>query len=400
MNATGAVQDSGSFLCERRAYQPKRLPNDAGPIRSSEHQAFQIKRALREAGLTMAEVSLRTRARFGEKSPYFIPRTFLYKQKAGITPHICQVLALSEVTGYGFAHCMSVCGFDLAMIVMLQLTIPNKRTIIVTPIHNLSVKHSFVCALNATGRGQSRYCYAKIGTHDAVVHPQLSPGSIVRADMWFSPHALKDCAAERHLWLVEHPAGLTCCHLKLMDDDEIVLLPNRAPLSPWPLRLGMQARILGLVDREFHDPEVEDPDCEERPTQPEAFVVSSCLGPRVSFSRFLRAARRRTGLTFREAHTTTMQIAHFLQNERYQIAVGLLSDYEATDKLPRHIEKIVSLCVTYGIDPCELLKVSGVEIGDSHRHSLCTARERVDSSVRATNLAAGTGKLGSQIHFQ
>src|SRR3954451_13235784 len=89
------------------------------------HHAGEVKRALKRVGLTMIDISARTRSRFGEKTPYFIPQTFLYKQKNGITPHICQVAALSEVTNYRFSDWMKLYGFDFRLVSALQLRIPN-----------------------------------------------------------------------------------------------------------------------------------------------------------------------------------------------------------------------------------------------------------------------------------
>ena len=60
----------------------------------------------------------------------------------------------------------------------------------------------------------------------------------------------------------------------------------------------------------------------------------------MKFSDLLRISRGRTGLTFRAAHRLTRAIAQILGNQEYAIALGLLSDYEAMGKLPRHIAKI------------------------------------------------------------
>jgi hypothetical protein len=158
--------------------------------------------------------------------------------------------------------------------------------------------------------------------------------------------------------------------VKFVGNGEIVLLPNRPPLTPWPLRLSTQARILGLVDRELQCREVADFGAMHGGSKPEQFATPSNPNCRLTVSRLLRKARSRTGISLREAHTMTLQIAHLLQNRDFQIATSLLSDYEATDRLPRHIPKIMSLCVIYGINPWELLEAGGVHIDDSGRRSL------------------------------
>jgi hypothetical protein len=221
---------------------------------------------------------------------------------------------------------------------------------------------------------RDRYLYAKIGSRDAVVSPQIRPGSIVRADQSYAPQLLNDHSGGDRLWLVEHPNGLTCCQVKLVSTDEVVLLPNRPPLSPWPLRLPDQARILGLVDRELHCTELNEFNAIRTATTREMFGPPAALN-KIGFSSLLRLSRRRTGITFREAHKMTLQIAHLLRNRNFGIAASLLSDYEAMNKIPRHIAKIISLCVIYGIDPVDLLQAGGVRTDDSARLPISLVQE-------------------------
>ena len=61
----------------------------------------------------------------------------------------------------------------------------------------------------------------------------------------------------------------------------------------------------------------------------------------------------------------TLRIATVLQDRNFGISVSLLSDYEAMNKLPRHIAKIITLCAIYGINPWELIRAGGIEIRDS-----------------------------------
>lgn len=319
----------------------------------------------------MARVSAVTITRYGRNTSYFIPPTFLYKHKKGITPHICQIAALSQVTGYRFAEWMRACGFDLRLILALQLKLHRQRTVLVTPDHTATAWSSSLVAANSRlEKSNGRYLFAKIGSRDAVVYPRLLPGSIVRADRHYSPQVLHRTSEGAPLWLVEHPGGLTCCHVERVDHEHIVLLPSCPPLSAWPLRLYREARILGLVDLELRPRKVTqvEPLCHTRRADlpPMPFAPNS----RRSFSQLLRAARSRTGLTLRAAHEMTMLIARLLGNGDYGIALGLLSDYEAMNKLPRHVAKVMSLCIIYGIDPWELLEASGVHIDDSDKGPL------------------------------
>ena len=190
--------------------------------------------------------------------------------------------------------------------------------------------------------------------------------------------SLRCSPAEAVIWLVEHPGGTTCCHVKRVDNEHVVLLPNRPPLSAWPLRLSRESRILGLVDLELrprHAVQFE-PMC--RPTKSDPPPIPSRTG-RMSFSNSIRVSRASTGLTLRATHEMTVIVAQLLGNRDYGIALGLLSDYEATDKLPRHVPKIMSLCIVYGIDPWDLLKASGIDVDDSDKAPLFSHGWRSDS---------------------
>lgn len=325
----------------------------------------------------MREVSARTRMRFGQHSPYFVPRTFLYKQKSGITPHICQVVALSEVTGYRFTDWMTICGFDLALILSLQLRLPNERTTMLVSGCEAHLDALYPHGDSRSSRRLNRYCYAKIGNRDAVLSPVVSPGSIVRADCSYSPDRLSGQSSTEHIWLVEHAGGITCCHARLAGRNEVVLLPSRPPLSPWPLRIPTQVRIVGLVDRQFHLFDGTRSDPLTRVTELNKSVIRSYAKDKMTVSRLLRISRSRTGLTFRQAHRMSLQIAQLMQDRNWAISVGLLSDYEAMNKLPRHVAKLITLCVIYGIDIYELLAAAGVTINDVDKHGIATSEQAV-----------------------
>lgn len=317
----------------------------------------------------MTDVSVLTTMHFGKKTPYFIPPTFLYKQKRGITPHVCQIAALSRITGYRFADWMNLFGFDLRLIPHLQLTLRTERTAIVTPGSYASSSDSEIVSWKSGFRKENkRYLFAKIGSKDAVAYPEILPGSVVRADRDYSLQALDHVCKTRHLWLVEHPGGLTCCYVKRIDDRHVVLLPNRPPLSGWPLRLSSEVRILGLVDREFR-PQTSAPVRPMCPAKKSEFPPGLAYrhGAGVTLSALLCRSRARSGLTLRAVHELTVQIARLLGNQEYGIALGLLSDYEAMNKVPRHVAKIMALCIIYGLHFCELLKAGGIYIDDSDK---------------------------------
>jgi hypothetical protein len=357
---------------ENSAFHPADFSADALPTHDKNGRAGQIKQVLRQAGLTMSQVSAVTDIRYGKKTPYFVPPTFLYKQKIGVTPHVCQIAALSQVTGYRFADWMNLCGFDLDLILTLQLKVHTERTVIVTPS---TTQAAFDSRFRRSPRLQElhrRYLFAKIGSRDNVIYPKVLPGSIVRADRCYLPQT-GESDPEDLLWLVEHPGGLACCHVKRLDQEHVLLLPSRPPLSSWPLRLSREARILGLVDLEL---------CPRKNQRLEPMYLSTKSDTRVlpgdtsgmSFSKLLRASRSRTGSTLRAAHRMTLRVAELLHNREYAIPLGLLSDYEAMDRFPRHIAKIISLCVIYGIDFWELMEAGGSHIDESDKTPLLPAR--------------------------
>jgi hypothetical protein len=361
--ARGSLEKSAFYLA---GYSP-----NAAPKYDKYARAAQLKQILRQAGLTMRQVSALTCKRYGKKTPYFVPPTFLYKQKNGITPHICQIAALSQVTGYRFADWMNVCGFDLKLILSLQLAVHTERTAIVTPIDAvLGCDSSLIPWRSRPEQSNQRYFFAKIGSRDAVVYPKILPGSVVRADRCYSPHVLDGSYADDLLWLVEHPGGLACCHVKRVDNEHIVLLPSRPPLSAWPLRLSREARILGLVDLELRSRRSKPFEPMYIPAKSELLTMPPHGGNGLNFSKLLRLSRSRTGLTLRAAHHMTLHVAELLRNRDYSIPLGLLSDYEAMNKLPRHIAKIMSLCIIYGIDFWEMMEAGGSRIDDSDKSHL------------------------------
>jgi hypothetical protein len=335
-----------------------------------ESRAEQIKRIVKRTGLTMAQISAATSTSCGRNTAFFVPSTFLYKQKVGVTPHVCQIIALSQVTGYRFTDWMRICGFDLELIFALQIELHVERTVLVTPDHVTAEHRSSPSFWNRAWQdSRRRYLFAKIGTSDAIVHPRILPGSIVRADSTYSPEVSTNGLSTDALWLVEYPGGLTCCQVNRVDQSHIVLLPNRAPLPGWPLRLTDEARVLGLVDMELRPRDVPEQTAyhfsrfEHRP------VLPSSDGA-MNLSTLVRVSRSRAGLTLREAHDMTMAVARLLGNHAYGIALGQLSDYEATVKLPRHVEKMMSLCIIYGIHPWDLMAAAGARVDDSGKPPL------------------------------
>jgi hypothetical protein len=109
-------------------------------------------------------------------------------------------------------------------------------------------------------------------------------------------------------------------------------------------------------------------------------ITTECRKEKRTLSELLRLSRRRTGVTFRSAHELTRTIARIMGNSDYEIALGMLSDYEVMGKVPRHIAKILSLCIVYCIDIWELMEAAGVHIDESAKLPLPAALHLQPSS--------------------
>jgi hypothetical protein len=71
------------------------------------------------------------------------------------------------------------------------------------------------------------------------------------------------------------------------------------------------------------------------------------------------------GLSFREASSTSREIASELGNEEFFAAPGSLSDYEARDVPPRHVHKAITLCVIYGLHFSTFLESIGLPLDEA-----------------------------------
>jgi hypothetical protein len=410
MSATAAVR--GLFRIPRAGPTFRRIEagEDAGPKCGWNTRVANIRNILARDGYTITQLSAATRRRYGSRSPYFIPATFLYQLRSGVTPHVCQIVALSESTGYRFVDWMRICGYELRQVPALQMQVHPERTVLVTPMDEgvePFSRQNFMgdeercraatCSRSGERWGGRHHLFAKIGTSDGLACPQLSPGSVVRVDRCFAQRirGVDRAAMTNLLWLVERPGGLTCCRVKWIGDQQIVLLPARQPWGLWPLHLPTEARILGLVDNDLGPTEL---NLQSRVGQTNVKQFSSqgffplhCREERMNFSSLLRISRGRTGLTFRAAHRLTRAVAQILGSPDYGIALGMLSDYEAGGKLPRHVAKILSLCVVYCVDFRDLMEAAGVSVDDSGKSPLSVPDERMPVRSEFLHRSAHSG---------
>jgi hypothetical protein len=119
---------------------------------------------------------------------------------------------------------------------------------------------------------------------------------------------------------------------------------------------------------------------------------------------FMRRARARSGLSFREASQRTRLIARTLGDARYYCAPGSLSDLETRKHLPRHIHKIISICAVYFASPAEMLEAAGVPLEKTGslrmpREFLPTPSKEIRTSKRCPFFKAIERRFGRIPYF-
>ena len=324
---------------------------------------------------------------FGHASSYFLHHNLYYELKVGtFSPSLHQLFALSRISNYRMADWLHVFGLDLEDIPRLQVQLPTKRTILldsslidpnawvpwfrdrsnatviptVAPLSQMLETGPTVRQQSLLQMNKQNFLYAKIGREDAFAFPDLLPGSIVRINprLADSPSAEGQMQSQR-LFLVEHSMGICCCRLLPGKRNRIVVVSEHLPYAQVELQLHREANILGVVDLEIrqvaHAQKPEIPAELERRWKPEPLARSV---PR--FSQLLRAARRKTALSLREASRLSKQVADMLDDERYFMSASALSDYEAGDTVPGHFQKAVSLCLVYAVPFGALLAAAGL----------------------------------------
>jgi len=357
-------------------------------------RAEQVRQILASRDLTLYRVSQRSAEIFGRSSRFYVPHN-LYHDVAdpALIPHIHQMLALSHITNYRLYDWLAVFGFDLGHISQLQLMIPRRRTTVldssvhdihawipwfadrpnkgpaplIAPVGQLLASAAPRRATELLALGKRRFLYYKVGEADVYAFPRLTPGSVVRVDERRSGELLSEGKnnSEPRLFLVEHGFGYTCSQLLMLEKDRIILHSPARPCAQLELRLGTEARILGVVDaeirpiRESHNGRMLHRSAAQPKPRP--------LDIQTSLKDLLKSARLRVGLSFREASGMSRWIASTLSDQLYFAAPSTLSDYETLSAPPRHIQKIITLCVLYCIDFQGFLRSCGFPLDqDGH----------------------------------
>lgn len=360
--------------------------------------ALQVRQILTARGLTLYRLSRQSGEIFGRSSPFYIPHNLYYDlRRSGSVPTIFQILALSHITNYRLPDWLAVFGFDLDAILRLQMEIPRKRTAMldstvydtqawipwfveraeigpipsIAPLGQLLAWAPAKRASDLLGLNRRKFLYARIGNQDWYALPYFAPGSTVRIDP-LGRELLPCCQAkgQRPFFLVEHDFGWTCSRLTLLARDRVLLQCPQRPCVERELRIGANARILGVVDAEIRRLNPRHPQHGISEIAPLGKSRFDPIGDPTAFRGLLRHSRIRAALSFREASSASRLIADRLSNELYFTAASTLSDYEVLSAPPRHTEKIITLCVLYGIGFDQFLRASGFPLDQAGREPI------------------------------
>ena len=339
--------------------------------------AERVKSILASKNLTLHKASQRSAELFGRSSPHYLPHNLYYDLRHGsFSPSLFQVFALSRISNYRVTDWLRVFGFDVEVIPRLQLQLPSRRTVLLDSslddpkafipwLRNLGISAPLAGVLplsqvlewtkprrlaSLAQLQDKGFLYAKIGYQDALAFPELLAGSIVRV----GPVTTGDMGGRmsgegsKNLFLVEHEKGLCCCQIRSVAGGRIATISTQLPYAQVEFKVPEEARIVGVLDLEIRSL--------LRPQQPAvAKELAKRWKPEVLSSEpaqlgpLLRRARLRMGLSFRAASAISREVANLLDDERYFVAPGSLSDYETLNIPPRHFHKMITFCAAYSL---------------------------------------------------
>jgi transcriptional regulator with XRE-family HTH domain len=390
-------------------------------------QANCLKIVLESKHLTLHSISQKSASVYGRSSPYYIPHHLYSDLRRGFfSPSLYQLCALSRLSGYELADWLRVFGFDLEDMPRLQILVPAKRTVLldsslerpeslipwfrdvsgnipyegIVPMGQL-IAHSSPRSLESLlTAGDQHFLYVKIGRHDALAFPTLLPGSIVRVDTAVkerTPIAGYSCQSKK-IFLIERGKRLWCSRLNFLGKNRIVPISEALPFPTAELSVPDDARIIGTADMEVRRlGRIEQP--EVPADRADSWKMEYASQINVGLGRLLQRARLQAGLSLRDASVLSRQIADELGDDRFFAAPGSLSDYEAQDTCPRHVHKVITLCLLYAVQLSEFLEAAGIN-GDALGKERIPGRLLIrsgpnakDGVVRASNVQANDSLL-------
>jgi hypothetical protein len=394
------------------------MPQDNNARSTAAH----ARRIFVAAGLSISEVARKSRNLFRDDARFHIPPNLFHAiEQRGFSPSIQQLFVLSRLSAYRLADWLMVFGIFLDDIPRLQAVLPARYTTLVDvdagdglnwelsfkqispmmPAGLLrplveSIRFDLRPASPETNAGAS-FLYAKLGCRDAFAFPDLLPGSIVRINAEQGQSFRRPAPGRAGaIFLVEHMRGLVCSKLHFVEKNRIVVCPTELAYAHVELELEKEARILGIVDREFRSTDFAGSANVPRSLaefwSPEPLET---ISPGSSLHDLLRSARRRSGLTFREASAKTAMIARTLRNKDCFCAVGSLSDYESNTEFPRHLHKLLSLCTVYSLSPWEFMSAAGLRLGEAGQNPMPDELRNGAAPLNIPTARADEGSRGS-----
>lgn len=340
-------------------------------------RAARVHDALDAAGLTLYRAAALTAAsRAGA-----VTHTLYRDVRAGRVPSMAQLAALSRVTRTPLAWWLALFGVDLATLTPLQIALHTTRTIPL-PARDvgalLDVTRWSRLASNAnritrwidlpdepqaTRRPRrDRHVYLSLAAHPRFLPLELAGGSIVRVDTRhrvpgrFGPRAA--------IYAVAHAQGLCCCYVDALSATHVALF-GASHEPPVVCRLDDDAIVLGRVDAELRMLQASASDAEPplagtRPGEPVVLPDAQ----RDPFGRFLQRSRRLLDLTFRDARLLADAVADACGDERFQLSIGALCNYETLDEPPASPHALFTLAAIYAFDLETLLPQAASRTND------------------------------------
>lgn len=343
-----------------------------------------VRKLLASAGLTLHSASLESERLYGVDSPFRIPHTLYHFLDTSpvFRPNLHQVAALSRISGYSFEDWLMALDLDLERLAAASSLLAAKRTRIIDPSLEIfeyvlpglgerekstSAVLPFAELLQGRNAVRARVdpdrprpsVFARLGSDDAFAYPELQPGSIVRVNLGTSVHRDRTAAQPRPpLLFIENAQGYWCGRFDVSENGVVRVAASELAYAQALLATPAEARIIGTVDMEFRWPCR--PVCPSVPQELAAFRQPQAIEIKRSLRDLLRHARTNAGLTLAEASGLSRRIAGFLHDEQYSISQSTLADFEARDTPPRHLPKVMAVCLAYGIAMSDFLAAAGI----------------------------------------
>ncbi len=352
--------------------------------------ASRVRRILSARDLTLYQVSRKSAEIFGRSSPYYVPQDFYSALAArNASPSIQQFISLSRISQYRLCDWLAVFAFSLDDILRLQILFERRRTVFldsavydenqwipwfedravscplsaITPLAQVVKPVHAIRAAKLLRLDTRRFLYAKIGGDDVFAFPDLAPGSIARIDVQNAAQlasGLADAPSQR-VFAVETASGLMCGHLRRISGSRIALCSTSFSCPQLELTVGRSAKIVGVVDAEIR-PMATGPSADAPATSRTRATIHTqpLQDSPAKLGRLIQASRMRVGLSFRQSSVMSCSVAKTLYDPTYFASPGTLSDYERLCAPPRHIQKILLLCMLYCISFWDFLRAGGV----------------------------------------